>query len=128
MEVELLSKKENILLNRIELKFKVTHKNEKTPEKESVKAKIASLINLPKENIVIAWMRTLFGTQETLGYAKAYSSAQATLKSEHEYLLARNKIIEPKEKKVAKPKVEAKPEEKKKEEGKEEKKEAETKT
>jgi small subunit ribosomal protein S24e len=129
MEVELLAKKENIMLNRFELKFRVVHKSEKTPEREAVKAKLASLVNAPKENIVIARMHSLFGAQETLGYAKVYGSAQEALKSEYKYLLARNRFIELKEKKaVAKPKVKA--EEKKKEaveESKEAKKEAQAK-
>ncbi|MDI6707684.1 MAG: 30S ribosomal protein S24e [Candidatus Thermoplasmatota archaeon] len=113
MEVELLTKKENILLNRVELEFKVKHKKEKTPERDAVKAQLAPLINVPKENIVIAWMHSAFGAEETLGYAKAYSSVQDALKSERKHLLARNKLIEVKEKKVAKAvKKEEKPKEK----------------
>ncbi len=104
MEVEVISKKENLLLERLEVDFKITHPKEVTPKRNEVKNEIAALLEVQKDTIVIDNMRTEFGKPETMGYAKVYKSKSQALSNETEAILKRNNLFEekketPKEKK-----------------------------
>ena len=48
MELEITSKKENPLLNRIEVNFKAVHPKEKTPKRDEIRNSIATIMNLKK--------------------------------------------------------------------------------
>lgn len=104
MEVEVISKKENLFLDRLEVDFKITHPKEVTPKRNEVKNEIATLLKVQKDTIVIDNMRTEFGKPETIGYAKVYKSKSQALSNETEAILKRNNLFEekketPKEKK-----------------------------
>ncbi len=111
MQAEIVSRKENPLLKRIELQFKIVHHGEATPTRDIVREEIAKLAKAPKERVIIDHMNSQFGKLETLGYAKVYDSKEDALEIERKYVLGRNKLIELEKKKKIK-KVEApKPEE-----------------
>ncbi len=103
MEVEVVTKKENELLDRVEVTFKVVHPKEGTPQREAVREKIASVLKATKERVVVDSMDSEFGKTETMGYAKVYKTKEAAMKFEREYVLVRNKLKEKvkKEKKAA---------------------------
>lgn len=113
MEIEILSKKDNVLLERQEVMFKAVHANEKTPKREEVQEKIAGLLNTQKDKIVIERMNVEFGKQETVGYAKAYTTKEKLMVLEKKHILGRNKYITIEKKVVEKragpPKKEAAP-------------------
>ena len=94
MEVEIVSKDQNKLLERTEVKFKVTHANEGTPKREDIRDKIASLMKVQKERVIVDSMQSEFGRMETFGYAKVYESKNAAMKYEREHILVRNKLKE----------------------------------
>jgi small subunit ribosomal protein S24e len=94
MEIEIVSKKENQLLERTEVMFKATHSKEGTPQRDAVRDKIASLLKVPKDRVVVDSMKSEFGRMETVGYAKAYKSKEAAMKFEREHILIRNKLKE----------------------------------
>ena len=98
MEVQIDSKKNNPLLNRTEVYFTVKHVGEKTPNREIVRNELAEKLNAKKENIVVDFIRPGFGTNETTGYAKVYSSIQIAKELEETHILVRNKLIEGKKK------------------------------
>jgi small subunit ribosomal protein S24e len=98
MEVEVVSRKENPLLGRVEIQFKITHTKEKTPARDDVKMEIANLINSKKDRVVIDHMNSVFGKSETTGYAKVYDKKETAQNIEREYELKRNKITEEKKK------------------------------
>jgi len=122
MEVEIVSKKENELLDRTEVKFKAVHAKEGTPQREVVREKLAAVLKATKERVIVDSMDSEFGKTETIGYAKVYKSKDAAMKYEREHVLVRNKLKEKVkvEKKAAAPKPEkaapaaAKPAEKEK--------------
>ena len=122
MEVEIVSKKENELLDRTEVKFKAVHAKEGTPQREVVREKLAAVLKATKERVIVDSMDSEFGKTETIGYAKVYKSKDAAMKYEREHVLVRNKLKEKVkvEKKAASPKPEkaapaaAKPAEKEK--------------
>lgn len=110
MEIEIISKSNNPLLNRTEVNFKIKHEGEKTPDKEIIRSELASKINANKENIIIDHIQSSYGIQECMGYAKIYSSNKKAEEIERIYILKRNKIISKEEKKDTDKKSEEKPE------------------
>lgn len=94
MEVEIVSKKENALLDRTEVRFKAVHPKEGTPKREDVRDKISSLVKAPKERVIVDSMDSEFGKTETIGYAKVYKTREAAMKYEREQILVRNKLKE----------------------------------
>jgi len=94
MEVEIVSKKENQLLDRTEVKFRAVHEKEGTPQREAVREKLSSLLKAPKERVIVDSMESEFGKTETVGYAKVYKTKEAAMKYEREQILVRNKLKE----------------------------------
>ena len=106
MEVEIVSKKENELLDRTEVKFKAVHMKEGTPQREAVREKLAAMLKATKERVIVDSMNSEFGKTETIGYAKVYKNKDSAMKYEREHVLVRNKLKEKVkvEKKAAAPK------------------------
>ena len=94
MEIEIISKKENELLDRIEVRFKAVHPKEGTPQREAVREKIAAVLKAAKERVIVDAMDSEFGKMETTGYAKVYKTKDAAMKYEREHVLVRNKLKE----------------------------------
>lgn len=94
MEIEIVSKKENELLERTEVTFKASHPKEGTPQRDAVREKLSSILKAPKERVIIDAMDSEFGKMETVGYAKVYKTKEAAMKFEREYVLVRNKLKE----------------------------------
>jgi small subunit ribosomal protein S24e len=92
MEVEILSKQENKLLQRLEVRFKATHVKEKTPQRDQVREALAKALGNAKDAIVVDEMQSAFGKSETMGYAKVYASVDAAKKLEPHHLQLRNKF------------------------------------
>lgn len=113
MEIEIVEKKENELLERLEVTFKASHADEGTPQREAVREKLSAMLKAPKESVIVDSMTSEFGRMETIGYAKVYKSKAAALKYEREHVLVRNKLKEKKVvvKKAAAPAQAAKPKE-----------------
>jgi len=105
MEIEIVSKKENELLDRTEVTFKALHPKEGTPQREVVREKLASMLKATKDRVIVDAMDSEFGKMETVGYAKVYKTKEAAMKFEREHVLVRNKLKEAvkKEKKAAAP-------------------------
>jgi ribosomal protein S24E len=110
VEIEVLSRKDNEFLQRIELEFKISHPNEASPRRNSVRSAIAKLENAKTELVVIDSMHTEYGHTSIKGFAKVYKSKENALSLERKHILVRNGLIaaEKKDKKEKKP--EAKPE------------------
>ena len=94
MEIEIVSKKENELLDRTEITFKAVHAKEGTPQREAVREKLASIVKATKERVIVDSMDSAFGKMETVGYAKVYKTKESAMKFEREYVLVRNKLKE----------------------------------
>ncbi len=93
MEIELLEKKDQPLLLRIDITFKITHPNERTPKRAEVREELANQMNLKKSSIIIDNMKAVFGKPETLGYAKVYKSDKDAKEMERKHILIRNKLL-----------------------------------
>lgn len=120
MELQVVTKKENPLLKRVEVTFKAIHKAEATPTRDAIRSELAKLLKAGKDAVVVDRSVSSFGRYETTGYAKIYKSKEEALAVERPHILVRNKLkeAEVKEKKegekAEKPerpaKAEAKPE------------------
>src|SRR6266699_2463436 len=106
MQLEVLQRKENPLLKRIEVTFKATHKAEPTPTRDALRAFLAKELKATKDIVVIDFQASTFGRYETVGEAKVYKSKEEALAVERKHILVRNKLIEPEVKKEAAPKPE----------------------
>ncbi len=120
MELDIQEKRENRLLDRIEVRFIVHHANQPTPRRENVREELSKALKVQKDRVVVDHMKSSFGVHDTVGYAKIYSKKEIALEVEREYLLKRNKLIV-QEKKADK---KEEPEEPKEEEKKEDEKPA----
>jgi small subunit ribosomal protein S24e len=92
MEIEIESKTDNPLFNRKEVHFIVHHENEKTPKRDLVRSELADKLKVKKEHIIVSNMNSSFGLNNTIGYAKIYTSSKEALKWEKKHLLKRNKV------------------------------------
>lgn len=108
MKVEIVEKKENPLLKRSEIKFRVDHSNAPTPRRLEVRSQLAAQLGVAEELLVIEKLASTSGKQVASGLARAYSSREELEELEPKYLLERGV---PKEVKVGAEKPpEAKPE------------------
>lgn len=116
MEIEFLSRKDNELLQRIELEFKITHPDEASPKRDAVRDAIAKMERVGKELVIVDYMRSEYGLPSTKGFAKVYKSKAIAMNLERKYVLIRNGLLAEekkkpkKEKKKYEPKKEEKPE------------------
>lgn len=98
MELEIEGKRENHLLNRVEVDFKVAHAASPTPKRDQVREELAKELKVTKDRVVIDHMESSFGRGVTSGYAKVYKTKEDVLKLESEYVLVRNGLAQKKAK------------------------------
>ena len=101
MKIEIQSKKENLLLGRSEVLFEVDHDGEPTPARDALRSKLAELMNVQKEKVMVDHLKTEYGKGRSVGYAKVYLSVDAVKSRESKHQQIRHGLIE-------KPKVEKK--------------------
>lgn len=117
METEVLSRKENPLLDRVEIEFRTRHPSEPTPTRDALREEIAKIAKAKKDLVIIDRMDSDFGRPETTGYAKIYKNKDKILSVERKHILIRNGLLKPEKepaKKKPEPKKEAPAEPKKK--------------
>jgi small subunit ribosomal protein S24e len=91
MEVKIISTKENPLLKRREVGFRIEQSSPaKTPLRLDVKKAVAAELKIGDELVFVKRMRTLTGTNTTVGVANAYETVEQARLIEPEYILKRN--------------------------------------
>jgi small subunit ribosomal protein S24e len=116
MELEIREKRENPLLDRVEVRFLIRHPNQPTPRRENIREELSKELKVPKDRVIVDNMSSSFGLQETKGYAKVYSKKESALEIERTHLLKRNKLIIEEKKKEEAPEEKPSQDEEKKEE------------
>lgn len=96
MELKVIEKKQNSLLNRTEVDFVISHPNEQTPKREAVREMISKEMKSQKDCVVVDAMESHFGQGTTKGYAKVYASKEKAVETEREHILKRNNLFEEK--------------------------------
>jgi small subunit ribosomal protein S24e len=91
MEVKIVSAKENPLLKRKEVNFRVEHGPKgKTPLRLEVKKALAAELKISEELVFVEKMQTMSGTNTAVGVANAYETAEQAKLVEPEYIIKRN--------------------------------------
>jgi small subunit ribosomal protein S24e len=91
MEVKIVSTKENPLLKRKEVDFRVEQGPKgKTPARLEVKKALAAELKMSEEVVFVKRMRTKTGTNTTVGVANAYETVEQAKFIEPEYIIKRN--------------------------------------
>ncbi len=96
MEIEILEKKENPLLHRTEIKFRVKFQNEKTPSRSDVRNMIAKNFSSTVETVIVDHLRVSFGLHIVNGYSKIYENLDFAKRIEPDYILIRHGLKEEK--------------------------------
>lgn len=113
METEIVNRKENPFLDRVEIEFCTRHPNEPTPTRDVLKEELAKIAKAKKELVIIDGVHSEFGKPETKGYAKVYKSKETALSVERKHILIRNGLLKAEKppKKKEEPKAEEAPKE-----------------
>ena len=90
MEIKIISKKENPLLNRTEIEFECDYPGEGTPNIMDVKHKIVALEDSSNDLLVVDSMKPSYGATKAVGLAKVYDSIEKLQEIEAKAVLAKN--------------------------------------
>ncbi len=99
MDIQVIEAKNNTILNRRELVFKVIH-DESTPSRKSVVERLAATQNSKIGLVYVDSLKTEFGKRETIGYAKIYETAERAKEIERAHIIERNTFNKPQEAKT----------------------------
>ncbi|MDR3223389.1 MAG: 30S ribosomal protein S24e [Methanobrevibacter sp.] len=91
MEIDIIQKKENKVLNRTEVKFDCIYTGKTTPKILDVKNKLVALLNTKKELLVIDSLQPNYGEAKATGYAKFYDSKENLESIEPKHIIEKNK-------------------------------------
>ena len=90
MELEIVSKKDNPLLDRVELEVLAHHAGQPTPKRGEIRDQVAAAMKAKKDQVLVDHMESTFGKGETRGYVKVYKTKEAAQAIEREPILKRN--------------------------------------
>ena len=96
MDIKVLSEKNNPVLNRREIAFKVIH-DEATPSRKSIVERLAATQNSKVGLVFVDSLKTEFGKRETIGYAKIYETEERAKQIERAHIIERNTFTKPEE-------------------------------
>jgi len=107
MEIEILSEKENLLLNRKEVYIRVKYEKE-VPKRDEIRAKVIEFLNSDKNLTILSKISPEFGRHSVKGYIKVYKDLES-MKVETKPVLEKNLSGKKKKEKI-KPEAEEKKE------------------
>jgi small subunit ribosomal protein S24e len=91
MEVEITAEKENLLLKRKEVSFKIEHSDlGSTPPRLDVRKAVASSMKTDVNLVFVKKFVTKTGTRKAFGIANVYNSLEQAKSIEPEYIINRN--------------------------------------
>jgi len=96
LDIKVLSEKNNPVLNRREIDFKVIH-DEATPSRKSIVERLAATQNSKVGLVFVDSLKTEFGKRETIGYAKIYETEERAKQIERAHIVERNTFTKPEE-------------------------------
>ena len=87
MAIEIVKDEENVLLNRRDIVFKT---EEIGMSRKSAKNTLVALLDTTPELLILDRMKSQYGKQDILGYARLYDNEQNLRRIEPDYMIARN--------------------------------------
>ncbi|MCK5774216.1 MAG: 30S ribosomal protein S24e [Thermoplasmata archaeon] len=98
MDVEIVGRKDNLLLERSEVDFLVKHENESTPPRKQVREALGIALNVGKSILIVDSFTSEFGKGTSKGTARVYKDLEKAKKIEDDHILVRNGLMEKKKK------------------------------
>lgn len=98
MELQIIDRIDNPLLERTEVRFRIHHNDGGTPRRSEVREALAEELKVARDSVIIHNLISHFGRRQTDGYAKVYADHQRMIAIEREYLLKRHNLAKPKRK------------------------------
>jgi small subunit ribosomal protein S24e len=89
LEIQVIGEKNNPLLNRREIIFRVTY-DDATPSRKSIVDRLAATLNSKQGLVIVDNIKTEFGKRESIGYAKLYDSVERVNELERTHIIKRN--------------------------------------
>lgn len=90
MDIEIIERKENPLLNRVEIKFECIYPEEGTPNIMDVKHKLVALEDASNDLLVVDSMKPSYGVATAVGVAKVYDSVEKLNEIEPQSVILKN--------------------------------------
>ncbi|GCC11732.1 30S ribosomal protein S24e [archaeon] len=90
MEIEILEDKNNPVLHRREVRFKVIIQKGATPSRAEVRNKLIVILSADKNTFILKKIESSFGVKVSEGSAMIYENKKAMLEIEAEHLLKKN--------------------------------------
>ncbi len=87
MAIEIVKDEENVLLNRRDIVFKT---EEIGMSRKSAKNTLVALLDTDPKLLILDRMKSQYGRQDILGYARLYDNEQNLRRIEPDYMIARN--------------------------------------
>ena len=87
MAIEIVKDEENVLLNRRDIVFKT---EEIGMSRKSAKNTLVALLDTDPKLLILDRMKSQYGRQDILGYARLYDNEQNLRRIEPDYMVARN--------------------------------------
>ncbi|MGV8144187.1 MAG: 30S ribosomal protein S24e [Methanothermobacter sp.] len=90
MEINIIQKTENPLLDRTEVKFDCEYQGESTPKILEVKNRLVAVLDVDKNLLVVDKLKPQFGEGKAIGYAKIYDSSESLSTIERQHVVEKN--------------------------------------
>lgn len=91
MDIKIIERKENPLLNRVEIEFECEYPEEGTPKILDVKHKLVALEDSSNDLLVVDTMKPSYGVSTAVGLAKIYDSVEKLTEIEPASVISKNK-------------------------------------
>lgn len=93
MDIKITEDSHNPMLNRRKINF-ITTFDGATPSRNEIRNKLAAMLNISSELIIVQEIDNQYGKKEGWGYAKAYEDINSLKSIESNYTVERNKPSE----------------------------------
>jgi ribosomal protein S24E len=90
MDVDVVDKKFNPLLERDEVEFTVTHEGEPTPGLAEIRKVLGAKLNSKADLTVVDSVYSHFGSSNSSGFAKIYKNEEMLQRIEAKHVLTKN--------------------------------------
>ncbi len=90
MDINVINRKENPLLNRIEIEFECEYPEEGTPKLLDVKHKLVAMEDSSNDLLVVDTMKPSYGVSKAEGFAKIYDSVEKLNEIEPAAVISKN--------------------------------------
>lgn len=99
MEIDIVEKHDNLLLERTEFRLLAKHPKTGTPKRKELRDALSEALEVKKGVLVIDSIESEFGREETRIFAKLYKDIDKARAVENDHILKRNGLYQEKKKK-----------------------------